>query len=281
MASLSLVLVLQLATPSLSLNFGGIDVLHARALRTRLSGLVTASADDDALRSLSQQLQAANAKASEAANAEARLRNMVATAKEAADREITARLAAEDASEELQAEVDALRSLYASDVDALQQSVDELTAQVEKQGGGGEEEGPTDERMAELTAERNELRGRALVAEADLADAVAELDAVRVLAGQDAAAHESAMEDMSEQLDAAKAAAAEAALVGGDEGAQEVIRELRGQVSELLSALEQVQGGAVAELMTLRPRIAEMERERDGTGSETQMQDGLPFPLPE
>ena len=281
MASLSLVLVLQLATPSLSLNFGGIDVLHARALRTRLSGLVTASADDDAMRPLSQQLQAANAKASEAANAEARLRNMVATAKEAADREITARLAAEDASEELQAEVDALRSLYASDVDALQQSVDELTAQVEKQGGGGEEEGPTDERMAELTAERNELRGRALVAEADLADAVAELDAVRVLAGQDAAAHESAMEDMSEQLDAAKAAAAEAALVGGDEGAQEVIRELRGQVSELLSALEQVQGGAVAELMTLRPRIAEMERERDGTSSETQMQDGLPFPLPE
>ena len=158
MAHVTLVLALQLATPSLSLSAGGLNVLHARSLLPRRGGRVTASADDDALRSLSHQLQAAkaeaqaaSAKASEAANAEARLRNMVARAKEAADREIAARLAAEDASQELQSEVDALRSLYASDVDALQQSVEELTAQVEQQGGDGAEDGPKDERVSELT----------------------------------------------------------------------------------------------------------------------------------
>ena len=77
--------------------------------------------------------------ASDAQNAEARLRNMVATAEKNAEMAYSARVEAEEAAEDAQAELDALREVYRMDVTGLEGSVadleDEVAAQAAARGG--------------------------------------------------------------------------------------------------------------------------------------------------
>ena len=227
---------------------------------------IAMQADDDAasrIRELELAAREAKERASDAMNAEARLRQMVAQAEATATREITARLDAEEKTDDLRDELEALRELYASDVSALQAEVDELTAQCERASGtdGGDDAGNVDARIAELTDELAETRERALRAEADLEDTAAELEAVRALSSQDAAAHEAVVEELREELRTARAELADPVLGGRDEEAQRTIGELRSQVSDLLAQLEGLQEGAVAELMTLRPKLAALEEQ--------------------
>ena len=68
------------------------------------------------------------------------------------------------------------------------------------------------------------------------------------------------MEEMRDKLKAAEKAAARAALgLDGDAASKRTIGELEEQVRELLSALQEAQDG-VAELMVLRPKLAEAEK---------------------
>ena len=61
------------------------------------------------------------------------------------------------------------------------------------------------------------------------------------------------------ELRLAKAAAADAG--DGDEAAQEAIGELKAQIADLMTALQDAQAGA-AELMELRPKLAAFERQQ-------------------
>lgn len=173
-------------------------------------------------------------------------------------------VAAEEAAEELRAELAALRTLYADEV----AHVDDLMAQVERDSDGGagstaDTSAADSEQIAKLTADRDWERARADAAEADLADATAEVEAVKMLSAEDASFHNAEVQELTERVLRAEAAMATAADGDGGEAAQQTIRELRQQVADLLAALEATEQGAVAELMQLRPKYEALKAEAE------------------
>ena len=166
-----------------------------------------------------------------------------------------------DASDELQEELDALRTLYRQDVESLQYTVDALTAQLEGRGDGSSRTS-SDPEVSELEAELAEYKDRALRAEAELEDTRAEIVAVKQLAADDVLANEGLMRDLEEQLREAKAAILQAERDGGG-AVGETNQELREQIADLLEALQEAEV-ASAELMALRPKYAELELKLKG-----------------
>lgn len=246
-----------------------------RPAATRSIVLLSAADDDARMVGLERTAREATARASDAANAEARLRNMVATAEAAASCAVGDRLKAEDEASELREELEALRMLYTEDVAGLQETVDELRADGNDNGSGSASADVAE--IAEIISERDDWRDRALRAEADRTDAMAECSAVQALAAEDVAARDATIEELGDELRSARAATAQAELDGGGE-AGVTNRELRAQVAELMVALEASQEGA-AELMLLRPKVAELERrlrgEEDGAGVGRPPSDGI------
>ena len=165
-----------------------------------------------------------------------------------------------DASDELQEELDALRTLYRQDVESLQYTVDALTAQLEGRGDGSSRTS-SDPEVSELEAELAEYKDRALRAEAELEDTRAEIVAVKQLAADDVLANEGLMRDLEEQLREAKAIGQAERDGGGAVG--ETNQELREQIADLLEALQEAEV-ASAELMALRPKYAELELKLKG-----------------
>jgi hypothetical protein len=202
-----------------------------------------------------QLLEAKNAVA-DAANAEARLRNMVATANKNADRANASRQAAEEKLEDLKLELDALRQLYAEEV--ARNAEDDEVAQVARAVGAAdmqvdELEGRLSAALAETSALRTELIRTQGVAE----DTQQELEAVRVLAGEEEAALLATIEKLTEKLKRAESNSG-AADFGNESTAR--TRELEEQVESLLQTLAQSDESAM-ELMQLRPKMAELEQQ--------------------
>ena len=240
------------------------------------------------MKDLENELRAVKTMASDAQNAEARLRNMVATAEKNAEMAYSARVEAEEAAEDAQAELDALREVYRMDVTGLEGSVADLEDEVaalkrrleaasEGAAGGGvtagrvgvdvsPEEADQAARIEALSEELSEMRTRAMRAEAEAADLGAELEAMQALARIEDEERQGEMEDLRLQLQAAEKNAAAARLglgdegEGGDESNEATIRELQEQVAALLEAYQSSEA-ASTELMQLRPKLAELESE--------------------
>lgn len=225
----------------------------------------------------------AKAAATAAANAEARLRTMVremAQAEEALQQQYvelkmqyagaTERLRVRDEQlEDLQAEVNAVKMLADEDVAAAQA---ELREQVERVAAGGAEGDATGDaagggeaelrvQVSSLEAELRLSKAQADRALADVADLQAELDATRVLAGEEVAAARAAETELIER--ARKAEGPGGAGGAGSAAAAARSAELEAQVADLLELLEAQQDTADA-LLLLRPQAAraiELERE--------------------
>ena len=251
------------------------------------------------LKAAENEARAAKAAASEAQNAEARLRNMVASAERNAADAYAARLNAEEARDDVAEELAALREVYRMDVDGLSASVEDLEAEVKtlqaqlEEAAGGEGaaggaggargggEGALLAKVAELEEELAGTRMQAMRAEAAASDLQAELEASRTLASLELAAVAEEVDGLRLELGAAEREVAKAKLGLTDEGRSAedaaTIADLRGQLAELLEAFQSTEAAGM-ELMQLRPKLAQLERElqeaRQGAFEEKQRAKG-------
>lgn len=277
---------------------------HEFSSRMCADGTDSAEALARQLRQSESELRSMRATAADATNAEARLRNMVATADKQLSKMAEARRAAEQAcasateeSDGLRIELEALRTLFAQEVEALEADLLACQTELDARRPASQEDGAavgasdssgTDAAMppAFLSAlggdgsslkgeaildgnvastELNEMSQRALRAEEEASDLRDELDALEQVAAQDQAALAAENAALLERVLAAELAAPGIATSADgvqlkDATARAEVAGLRDQVAALLE-LVQGQEELQQELMQLRPRLAQAEAE--------------------
>lgn len=178
---------------------------------------------------------------------------MVASANKNAERANDARIDAEERSADLEAELDAMRQLYAEESAARE----ELEAAAEG-GGGGDSDvaaaGELEQQLAASIDECSALRTELYRARAEADDAKEELEAVRELASQEEASLLATMGELTERLKAAEKGGARGESEQDEQAAGGSYRQLEADLSAVLDA----QQAAVDELSMLRPKMAEM-----------------------
>ena len=231
----------------------GAAVVHASGRRAP----VLVCCDD--VESLRRQLREANQLAADSANAEARLRNMVSSANTNAERANEARETAEERAADLKLELDALRQLWSDESAALADELEQAKAEIARAEGGESAtrseqiEGETERELAEANSQLNALRVDLMRVQALAEDAHSELEALRELTRQEDVAKQATIDELTERVRVAELAVAAA---NPDDGERE--RQLEEQIVQLLGALQSAEAAA-AELMIVRPKIAELE----------------------
>jgi len=203
---------------------------------------------------IENELRAARAAAADAANAEARLRNMISSADKNAGRAMAAKEAAEERAEDLEAELVACRQLFAEEISFLENELDGLRVSVKEPVTNI----GTDESVVELQRKVAKLEQECAMLRGDLDDTREESEALRTLAAQEEQALLATMGELTEKLRQAEKRAASNAAGTGQAGQSERMAELEEQVEALLVQLAQ-QETAATELMVLRPKFANLE----------------------
>lgn len=205
------------------------------------------------------ELRAAKAAASEAANAEARLRTMVREMQQIQD---GLRQEVEDANAELEAQ----RILADEELEEMAEQLEaaEAAAAAAATAGGNDDTDTAELRLqlSQMTEEAKAAGMEATRLGLELQDVRAELEAVQALAAQDEETLRETIEEMTARVQRAEAGLSDADGEGGGAAAQAAaarVAELESQVAELLQMLDaqQVVGD---ELMRLRPRAARAEQ---------------------
>jgi len=205
------------------------------------------------------QLRAAKAAASDAANAEARLRTMVREMQQVQD---GLRHEIEDANAELEAQ----RILADEELEEMAEQLEAAeaaaAAAAAAAGGGGDADAAELRlQLGAITEEAKAASTEATRLGLELQDVREELEAVQTLAAQDEEALRETIEELSVRVQRAEAGLGAADGEGGGAAAQAAaarLAELETQVAELLQMLDAQQATA-DELMRLRPRAARAE----------------------
>ena len=206
------------------------------------------------------QLRAAKAAASDAANAEARLRTMVREMQQVQD---GLRHEIEDANAELEAQ----RILADEELEEMAEQLEAAeaaaAAAAASSAGGGDDADAAELRLqlGAITEEAKAASTEATRLGLELQDVREELEAVQTLAAQDEEALRETIEELSVRVQRAEAGLGAADGEGGGAAAQAAaarLAELETQVAELLQMLDAQQATA-DELMRLRPRAARAE----------------------
>jgi len=236
------------AVAATSFRIGGIHGVISRG-----GPLIACAARGNDGGNIENELRAARTAAADAANAEARLRNMIASAEKNAGRAMAAKEAAEERVEDLEAELAACRQLFAEEVSFLENELDDLRVSVKMPVPkvGTDDVVDLQHKVAKLEQECAILRG-------DLDDTREESEALRTLAAQEEQALLATMGGLTEKLREAEKRAASNAAGTGQAGQLERMAELEGQVEALLVRLAQ-QETAATELMVMRPKLANLE----------------------
>ena len=185
---------------------------------------------------------------------------MISSAETHANRANIAREAAEEKVEDLRLELDACRQLFSEEEALLQAEIDELKAAARSWPDAPEDSdvASLQHRVGALEQNNTILQDELCRARNDASELREELAAVRILAAEEDEALRETISHLMSQLKQAGAGTGGSDAVGdeiNDDPAAARVAELEAQVSSLL----QLQEDAVAELVTLRPKMAILE----------------------